>query len=228
MKNTNVMQSSSSTTMAIPATFDGLLNGAPFLNIKGQLLYKKGEEYVITNIQPDVDYTLKDYMELPENAPYQLINCKLVYMPSPFDIHQKILSNLHFEIKLHLRENNLGVVRFAPLDVHFDQNNVYQPDLLFVSIKRSSIIQKWIMGAPDFVVEILSVGTAKVDREEKKAVYGKYNVLEYWLIDPNKQEVAVYHNKDSEMELQQTANSGDRITSIAITGLEIEVKQLFE
>ena len=67
-----------------------LLNANHFLVIQGQLLYKIEEEYVITMIREDENYTVDHYMQLPESAPFQLINAKLIYMASPFFIHQKV------------------------------------------------------------------------------------------------------------------------------------------
>ncbi len=204
-----------------------LLNGHRFLVIRGQLLYKIEEGYVITMIREEENYTVDHYLQLPESAPFQLINAKLIYMPSPYEIHQAVVFNLSLEIGNYVKKHQLGVVRFAPLDVHFDKENVVQPDLLFVSVRRSSIIQKFIMGAPDFVVEILSKGTAKADKELKMGVYGKYNVLEYWLIHPSECWVEVYVNEDKRMQLKQRVEKKGVIESVAIEGFTLEIADIF-
>ena len=124
-------------------------------------------------------------------------------------------------------ENNLGKLFAAPLDVHLDDKNVVQPDLLYVSISRKVIIDKWIMGAPDFIVEIHSESTAKRDSEEKKVLYGKYEVVEYWIVKPTDQQIEVYYNEYKEMQLQQTANVGDTIISKAIEGFNLDTSRIF-
>ena len=85
------------------------------------------------------------------------------------------------------------------MDVHFSKDNIYQPDILFVSNNRTSILKDYIMGAPDFVVEIMSPGTRKKDEEDKLKTYGQYNVSEYWLIDPYEETVEVFLNEDKEL-----------------------------
>ena len=66
------------------------------------------------------------------------------------------------------------------------ETDVVQPDLLFVSNERSYIITPAnARGAPDLVVEILSPSTAERDRTFKRALYARYGVREYWLVDPD-------------------------------------------
>ena len=214
----------------VPLKPDQLLKGKLFYPLEGQILFwhEEWQDYVITVISEFYDYTADDYKQLPEGAPYQLIHGKLVFMPTPLQIHQHISMNLSIQVGSYVKQNNLGHVYAAPLDVHFDEHNVFQPDVLFVSIKRSNIILKWIMGAPDFIVEIASVSTEHVDRTKKMETYGKHNVLEYWIINPNEEEVEVYHNHNKEMQHQQTATKDDTILSKAIEGLKLPVKKIFE
>jgi Uma2 family endonuclease len=114
------------------------------------------------------------------------------------------------------------------MDVHLDETNVVQPDLLFVSISRSGILGKHIHGAPDLVVEILSGSTAKKDYEEKMELYGKYDVIEYWIVKPKEESVEVYHNHEQKMQLFVEVGIEDTIKSVAIEGFELEVRRIFE
>ena len=212
----------------IPFNPEEILKKQLFFVIDNQLLFLHKEQIVFTQISNDNDYTSEDYFLLPEGAPFQLINGKLIFMASPKDIHQKILANLHLEIGFYVKQNKLGEVRFAPIDVKLDDKNVVQPDLLYVSISRKAIIKDYIYGAPDFVVEILSPSTEKYDRTSKLALFGQHNVLECWLINLKDEEVEVYHNKNKEMQLKQKAGKEDQIKSIAIKGLELEVSKIFE
>ena len=213
-----------------------LLDGRRFIVVQEQLLFVEiGEDgganrYFITKILPEQNYSAEHYAQLPEDSPFQLINSKLIYMPSPFVIHQKVIGNLHFELALFLKKNKtveIGDVFLSPLDVHFDKDNVYQPDLLFVSVARKDIVQNHIKGAPDWVVEILSKSTADVDKTQKMAIYGQYNVLEYWLIHPEEQWIEVYVNESQTMKLQQKIVQKGRIVSTAIKGFSLEVSDIF-
>jgi len=139
-----------------------------------------------------------------------------------------VLGNLHLLIGAYVKRQKLGFVGLAPLDVHFDEENVFQPDLLFIANERMNILKKWVYGAPDLAVEILSKGTAKIDRTDKLEICGKYGVREYWLIDPNKQAIELYHLKGETLHLSQKIQKQGLIESIAVAGFSFELKDLFE
>lgn len=208
--------------------FEQLLKGKPYIPVGTQIIFKQNGNWCITNINNNLyRYTVSDYQELPEGAPYQLVNGKLIFMPSPFDIHQKISGNLFLEMGFFVKKNQLGEVRYAPLDVHFDKENLYQPDLLFISNARKHIIKKHIYGAPDLVVEILSEGTKNVDEDEKMKVYGQFNVLEYWIIDPNEQTIDIYVNKNKVMVLREQIEKKGKVVSKAIPGFYFELSNIW-
>ncbi len=211
------------------ADFKKLLNGRDYLIIQGQMIFEKDGEVFITTIDNKRDdFTVEDYMALPEGAPFELINGKLVYMPSPFNAHQQVSMSLSFHISLYVRKNKIGVVRAAPFDVHFDENNIYQPDLLFISNERKAILQDWVKGAPDFIVEIISFGTKSRDKGEKMKTYGQHGVREYWLIDPDKKTVEVFHNEEGKMVSKQKLETEGTIESLAIEGFSIQLSEVFE
>ncbi len=212
-----------------PITLAKLLEGRNFVVYNQQLIFyhKELQQFVITSISPEKKYTVSDYMSLPERAPYQLIEGELIYMPSPFTNHQKISGNIYSEIRAYIKMKNLGEVYFSPLDVHLDDKNVYQPDILFVSIKRSSIINKFIFGAPNFIVEILSKSSESKDRNEKMVNYGKFGVDEYWIVNLNQENIEVYHNTLGILVHKQTAGKEDTIISLAINGFELNVSDVF-
>ncbi len=210
------------------ASMELLLNGKPFLDINGQLLYQKGENYVFTLIRPEKNYTAKDFSELPEGAPYQLIEGKLIYMPSPYFIHQEISANLIRVLGGYVKQNKLGKVVSAPMDVHLDDENVCQPDVLFVSITRKEIIGKHITGAPDLVIEIVSKGTKKYDETGKLKAYGKHNVLEYWLIYPTKEEIKVYENQKGTLEEVAVLNKEGTFDSKVVEGFVLKAEEVFD
>ena len=78
---------------------------------------------------------LEVWESLPEGTLCELINNKLIMSPSPLDIHQVILNEINIEMSLFLKKNKLGEIRIAPYDVHFSEENILQPDLLFIKQK---------------------------------------------------------------------------------------------
>lgn len=105
--------------------------------------------------------------------------------PSPSFRHQQLLNDINFKLLSLIKKKGLGVVLVAPMDVFFDDENILQPDILFISNENQDIIQEdGIHGAPDMIIEVLSPTTAKFDLNEKKSVYERSGVKEYWIIDP--------------------------------------------
>ncbi len=212
------------------ATFERLLNRGHYGIIGNQLLFfsEQLDKFVLTDISENERYAAHDYDLLPENAPFQLINGKLIFMAAPKTIHQRISMDLSIEIGTFIKKNRNGELFHAPTDVKFDEKNIVQPDLLFVSIARKQLIgEKNIQGAPDFIIEILSDSTAQKYYEEKMNLYGQYDVIEYWIVKPTEQSVDVYYNHEHQMHLQQQAGVDDTIKSKAIEGFELEVKRIF-
>ena len=85
-------------------------------------------------------YTYEDYLKTPDDKRYELIEGELLMTPSPVTKHQRISRELEFEILKFVKANNLGEVFDAPCDVYLDNENVVQPDILFISTERLNII----------------------------------------------------------------------------------------
>jgi Uma2 family endonuclease len=173
-------------------------------------------------------YTYEDYLKTPEDERYELIEGELLMTPSPVTEHQRISRDLGFEILKSVRENDLGEVFYAPYDVYLDDENVVQPDILFISKERLNIIgEKDIQGAPDLVIEILSENTAYRDFVQKKKLYARFGVKEYWIVIPGEELVEVYILKDKTYILYKTYNKDDTLESPSIKNLKIELKGIF-
>ncbi|MGH2643277.1 MAG: Uma2 family endonuclease [Chitinophagaceae bacterium] len=159
------------------------------------------------------------FKSLPEGTPAQLIEDNIVMEPSPTYYHQNILMKLGSQLHDYIEKHHLGEVLVAPLDVYLGKKNVFQPDILFVSNERLSMMKKDGMhGAPDLVVEILSPATAKYDLEEKKDVYERYGVKEYFVIEQGTLSVQGYYLINAHFE-EIEAKSGEinsRLLNICI------------
>jgi Uma2 family endonuclease len=174
-------------------------------------------------------YTVDDYMLLEEDAPFQLINYDLIMSPSPIPLHQVISARIVQALYNFLdKKNNNGFLVSAPMDVKFDEGNVLQPDILYISAeRREEIIKEYIEGAPDLVVEILSPSNAYYDLRLKKDVYEKYGVKEYIIIDPIAQNADLYVLKGPVYYLHQKAVKTETLNSVLLPGFSIELGKLF-
>ena len=158
---------------------------------------------------------LEVWESLPEGTLCQLINNKLIMSPAPIDIHQAILNEINVEISILLRKNEIGKIRIAPYDVHFSKQNILQPDILFIKNENLDKLEsKGLNGSPDLIIEILSPSTSQLDWEEKKLIYERYGVQEYFLVEPNSKSVTSFFLKNTEYEEQETAIA--RIKSVLL------------
>jgi Uma2 family endonuclease len=105
--------------------------------------------------------------------------------PAPFWSHQELVLKVARLIGDHVEPRNLGRVAVAPVDVVLDRakNLVLQPDVVFISTARLSIIRDQVWGAPDLVVEVLSHSSRRYDRGPKLDWYEQYGIRECWLVD---------------------------------------------
>ena len=174
--------------------------------------------------------TAEDYRLLPETGPrYQLIEGELYRAPAPRRWHQDILRDLAFVLQEYVQKNPIGKLYFAPLDVYLTEHNVYQPDLLFVANERLHLLtEEGMAGAPNFVVEVLSDTTARLDRNMKRKVYAATGVEELWLVDPPARTIEVFR---LQADLERPAaiyQAADTFTSPCFPGLRFNAAEIFK
>lgn len=148
-------------------------------------------------------YTLEDYYALPDDKRVELIDGYFFDMAAPSTIHQIVASEIFWQIKTYIRKKKGVCIPFsAPVDVQIDCNDktMVQPDVLIVC-DRSKIINRCIMGAPDFVVEVLSDSTKRKDATTKLAKYRDAGVREYWMVDAGRKRVVTYFFDEDELPM---------------------------
>ena len=137
-----------------------------------------------------VEYLLTNETTQPRELSYGIL-CEPA---APFFSHQHVVLRIARLLAGHVEAGDLGQVAVAPVDVVLDRerNLVVQPDVLFVSAGRASIIHDQVWGAPDLAVEVLSPTTERHDRTDKLLWYREYGVRECWLVDPGRQTITVF------------------------------------
>lgn len=148
-------------------------------------------------------YTYRDYSGWGDERRYELFDGVAVAMaPAPLLEHQEVGGRLYVQLVTQLAGHPCRPF-VAPVDVRLpkpgqsedDTDTVLQPDV-FVVCEPSKIDARGIVGAPDFVVEVLSPSTAARDHIEKKRVYERAGVREYWLVHPTDRLLTVYRRTD--------------------------------
>lgn len=148
---------------------------------------------------------LEAFKSFPEGTLVQLINNQIIMAAAQLDVHQFILGQIHYDLFGHVKKSNSGQVRVAPYDVFLSNRNVFQPDICFIANENLNKIEEdGLHGAPDLVIELLSPSTSKYDLDDKKDVYERYGVKEYFIIEPATKSIAHYWLVNGEYEKQQT------------------------
>ena len=182
----------------------------------------------MTQPEPKLKFTVADYMTMPEDKRYQLLDGELIVAPAPIIRHQRILRRLFRSLDVYVNELQFGEVFVAPCDVVLSNYDVVQPDILFVSQERAEIITEAnIQGAPDLVVEILSPGTVQYDRGYKRTLYGRHGVREYWLVDPEAELVEVLTLGSAGLTVESTYSRRQTLASPLLAGFSLELEQVF-
>jgi Uma2 family endonuclease len=174
-------------------------------------------------------FTAEEYRLMPDDGKrYEVLEGELLMSPAPERWHQGIASNLHSILRQYLEKNRIGVVYMAPCDVYFDDFNVAQPDLIFVSkARKRTLVKEGIVGAPDLLVEIYSPGTVQRDLK-KRRIYAAHGVIEYWFVDGRNNTVEVYYFKKDREKPAFVKKENESFTSPCLPGLRISCAKIFE
>jgi Uma2 family endonuclease len=174
--------------------------------------------------------TLEDLEALPEEHPgdrHELIDGELFVSPVPLLNHQIVSMNLVRALDRHVVDEQLGMVFSAPTGVRLAEDTLVIPDVCFVSRSRlQQLGAKGVVGPPDLIVEILSPGTRRRDLGLKRALYRRFKVPEYWIVDPDEQSVTGLTLTDDRYEVVPVSEDG-MIRSRVLPGLKLPIEQVF-
>ena len=120
----------------------------------------------------------------------------------------------------------------APLDVLLSQVDVVEPDVLFVSRQRESEVlsDKYLVAAPDLVVEVGSPTTRRTDERVKHRLYERFAVSEYWIVDPDLDAIKVFRLTDGRYErvAELSLDRSDILRTPLLPGLDMRLAEIFE
>lgn len=131
-------------------------------------------------------YTSKDYWALPEGERAELIDGQFYNMAPPSFIHQKLVSQLSYQLNDYVKHHNGDCeVIPAPFAVNLDANdrNWVEPDVSVICDK-GKLTDQGCVGAPDFIIEVVSPSSQWHDCMRKLLLYQKHGVREYWIVNP--------------------------------------------
>ena len=143
-------------------------------------------------------YTSEDYWNLPEGERAELIDGKFYDMAPPSRIHQKLVFTISRIIGNHIADHHGSCEVYpAPFAVNLDADDRdwVEPDISVIC-DPNKLTDRGCSGAPDLIFEIVSPSSRKLDYGIKNGIYSQSGVREYWIVDPAKERVTVYHYED--------------------------------
>lgn len=173
-------------------------------------------------------YTGEDIQKLSSHARAELIDGKLYMMAGASRTHQFLVAELLFEIKAYIRAKQGGCQAYtAPFDVRLfqDDTTIVQPDIMVVC-NTDILTERGCMGAPDWIIEIVSQSNSTYDYVTKLVQYMKAGVREYWIINPEQQKVVVMNFEGTKESDEYSFD--ETISSSVIEGFRIRIGELLE
>jgi len=178
--------------------------------------------------QANVKFTYHDYLLLPGDKRYELVEGDLFVVPAPNLNHQRILRRLGKALLEYVEQHELGEIFYAPCDVVLSAENVVQPDLIFVSQERSGILTAAnVQGPPDLGIEILSDATKQRDLSVKRKLYARYGVREYWIVDPDSKTIEVLTWTEAGYRTEAIYPHTARLSSPLFHNLDLNLSEIF-
>lgn len=171
--------------------------------------------------------TAADFMDLPEGTLAELIDGELFMSPTPKTRHQDAVLNLAVLLKSYATRTSLGRVFIAPFDVHLPSGDIVEPDIIYVAKPNLNIVQDWIRGAPDLLVEVLSPTSIERDRIIKHHLYAQNGVREYWIVDPEARAIEVFSLAGTLYEPNGYVQADEVMESPLLPDLKFRVADLF-
>lgn len=182
-------------------------------------------------------YSYADYLQWHFEERVELIKGKLFKMsPAPSRRHQEISSILQGKI-FNFLDIKVCKVYSAPFDVRLAPRKTQKTDKIYTVVQpdvcvfcgKANLDDRGAIGAPDWVIEVLSPGNSRTEMKNKFQVYEENRVKEYWLVDPMYQAVIVYVlNEFGKYIGLPIFTIEDTVTSSVFPGFSIDVVTIFE
>lgn len=147
-------------------------------------------------------YTVDDIYELPDGERAELIDGDIYYMASPNTKHQRMISDFIYNIKDYIMKNNGSCEVFAApfaVFINNDDINYVEPDISVIC-DQNKITEQGCVGAPDWIIEIVSPSSKRMDYFLKLVKYESSGVREYWIVDIDKEMITVHNFEKETME----------------------------
>jgi Uma2 family endonuclease len=179
------------------------------------------------------EWSESDFLSLSTNHFVELNNGYLEFLPMPTALHQAIVRFLSRLLEQFVTQHKLGDVFFAPMPVRLGPGQYREPDIVFLTTERMRALREiGLKGQPegaDLVMEVVSPGTEGRQRDlvEKRDVYAKAHVSEYWIVDPEHDLITVLALEGDGYRVHGEFGRLENATSLLLTGFAVSVRDVF-
>lgn len=184
---------------------------------------RRNEVIVMDAVAHEKIYTIEDIYALPDGQRAELIDGQIYYMAAPNTRHQRLVADIFYRIRSFIESNN-GICEpfVSPFAVFLnsDDKTYVEPDISVIC-DPDKITDKGCNGAPDWVIEIVSLGSHYMDYMRKLSKYEAAGVREYWIVDPDKEHITIY---DFQEEIIREYSFGEDIPVGIYEGFTIKVE----
>jgi len=171
--------------------------------------------------------TAEELMHLDDDSHrHELIKGELLTMSPPGDLHGAVTMNLTLLLGMHVKANNLGVMRAAETGFKLESNpdTVLAPDIAFIARDRvGGPVVGYRDGAPDLVVEVMSQWDSRPKAARKAALWLELGARSVWVVNPKQRTVDVWR-ADGEKKL---FHEGDELVDDTVPGFRVKVSEIF-
>lgn len=179
------------------------------------------------------EWTDTDFLALSVDQFVELNDGCLEVLPMPTVLHQAIVELLVSLLKEFVTARNLGKVLFAPLPVKLWEGQYREPDIVFLGPERLEKLRAiGFAGQPegaDLVMEVVSPGDVNRRRDlvDKRDVYARAGIPEYWIVDPEQRTITVLALEGTAYRTHGEFTTGDIATSVLLHGFTVRTSVVF-
>jgi Uma2 family endonuclease len=175
------------------------------------------------------EWTEEEYMLLPSNRLIEFSDGRIEILPMPSRRHQEIVFLLTNLLRSFVKQNDLGLVLFAPFIIKLWSRKNREPDVMFMFKKNSHRCFETYWQGADLVMEVVSPDDPERDVIVKKEEYARAKIPEYWLVNPLTETITVYVLEVGSENYREAGvfAKGQEATSVLLEGFTANVSEVF-
>jgi Uma2 family endonuclease len=171
-------------------------------------------------------WTSEAYFALDGNYLVELADGRLEVLPVPTVTHQRVLRRLFVALQGWAATNG-GEVLFAGTRVKTGDERYREPDLLYIPPDCSHLVHEQFVEKIGLAIEVVSESNRRHDLETKRTEYAEAGIPEYWIVDPEAEQVIVLRLEERQYVVHGEFGPGDRATSALLPSFNVDVTEVF-